>query len=646
MTPGRSDTRAELSRLLHADAPAGDDAPKAPDENASAHLHELISLGIIGSLDDQRAVYEHLPLLMLRVFGFTASTGWLETGSSLPHAHREALMNLVCPNGPVVDYCLARSPPMGSEPKDDEWRFEYPVSNLPSVLIDEFYDAADQVMTHPGHFLSALAPTIGRCLRRGHDGAPDALLLSPIDYFYLCMVASPTQKWTSSPNSSYMGVRRPRPRRSTSLPSTRAMYNRVLAEHVTFAWRQSPLASGGGKSILIPTCVDYLFAPLSGTMYNGLPEASTPTVDAMAAVLLALRPGTPNDLLLSSGTVAGQVIFPSKEQAIPLLYAVTHEALRNVFSLFPIGANGGPAPTLAAFVRLLALYLAPGNAAVVDALKASLYPKARPQKPSNGSSPSLAVFQSTFSSLHAQLQLPTQSLRNTGASGATKHDVLWKNSAVLHNRQESDRELLRLAVIKCAGCRIGTSQEGVRALTMLASAVRASCIYAYEGTRLEALEEVRASLQALSEQLGEYDSRSSVKSKAFVPILGSGLGIKIQTGGMFSGMVGIVHSTANRVSHVTGNGNGSATRRLRDRMKSELRSACYEEPVLLGSVWDHPIDSREYEFAVVLAFKFACLLEAKSGLQSPQLRRLGRKSFIHFVIFIFCVCGIVVHFFG
>lgn len=642
MTQGRSDTRAELSRLLLADAPPGDEASKAPDEIASAHLHELISQGIDGSLEDQRAVYEHLPLLMLRVFGYTAGTGWLETGSCLPHNHREALMDLVRPNGAVVEYCLARSPPLGSDPKEDEWRFEYPVANLPALLIDDFFDAAEQVMTHPYQFFSAMAPTIGRCLRKGVDGSPDVLLLSPIDYFYLCMIASPTQKWTQ-PQGSYMAGRRPRQKRSASLPSTRAMYNRVLAEHVAYAWRLSPHASGGGKSILIPACIDCLFAPLSGAMYNGLPEASTPTIDAMASVLLALRPGSPGDLLFSSGVVGGNVVqsSPAREPAIALLYASAHDALHSIFSLFPVGANGGPLPTLAACLRLLALYLAPVNAVVVNSLKSSLYPKVRPLKPSNGASPSLAVFQSTMSSLHAQFQAPAQALRNSASPSSTREDAVWKSSAVLLSRQEADRELLRLAVMKCATARMAGTQEGVRALTILANAVRASSIYTMEATRVEGLDEVRASLRGLSEQLADYDLRSGVKSKSFVPVLGSGLGIKIETGGMFSGVVDIVHSTAHRVSHVTGSGNGNVSRRLRDRRKAELHTACHDETVLLGSVWDRPIESREYEFLVVLAFHAASAFEARFGWELPQLRWIGRKKLLHATVAVFFLCSLL-----
>lgn len=642
MMQGRSDSRAELSRLLLADAPAGDDAPKPPDEVASAHLHELISQGIDGSLEDQRAVYDHLPLLMLRVFGYTAGTGWLETGSCLPHNHREALMDLVRPNGAVMEYCLARSPPFGSDPKEDEWRFEYPLANLPGLLIDDFFDAAEQVMTHPYQFFSAMAPTIGRCLRKGVDGAPDVLLLNPIDYFYLCMIASPTQKWTLS-QGSFVSGRRPRQKRSASLPSTRAMYNRVLAEHVAFAWRQSPQASGGGKSILIPACIDCLFAPLAGAIYNGLPEASTPTIDAMASVLLALRPESPSDLLLSSGVVGGNVVqsSPARESAIALLYASAHDALHSLFTLFPVGASAGPLPTLAACVRLLALYLSPANASVVSSLKSSLYPKVRPQKVANGASPSLAVFQSTMSSLHAQFQAPAQALRKSASPSALREDSAWKSSSVLLSRQEADRELLRLAVMKCASARMAGTQEGVRALTILANAVRVSSIYSMEATRVESLDEVRANLRGLSEQLSDYDLRSGVKSKSFVPVLGSGLGIKIETGGMFSGVVDIVHSTAHRVSHVTGSGNGSMSRRLRDRRKSELQTACRDETVLLGSVWDRPIESREYEFLVVMAFHAASAIEARVGWELPQLRWIGRKKLIHSTFAVFFVCSLL-----
>lgn len=648
MGSGRGDTRAELSRLLHADAPPSEDGPKPPDEASSAHLAALIALGTVGSNEDQRAVYEHLPLLMLRFFGFTPGSGWLETGSSMAHPHREALMDVVRPSGPVAEYCAARSPPVASEPKDDEWRFEYPLSNLPPMLVDEFCDVADHVAAHLSHFLSALAPLLGQCLRRGRDGAADVLLLSPMDYFLMCMVASPTQKWTLPAGAHFPGAaRRPRPRRSASLPSTRAMYNLVLAEHVTAAWRASPRASGGGGSLLIPACIDCLFGPATGAVYPVPLEPSTPTVDAMASVLLALRPGAPADLLLASGVASGSVLYPGKEQAVALLYATAQDVLRHSLAQFPVGSNA-PQATLAAYVRLLALYLAPGSESVAEALRAMLYPKPRAAQVAAGTSPSLAAITSRLSSLNAQFQLPTSTLRGGAATaGPPRGDAAWRGSTVLTSRHEADRELLRLAVVKCANCRVGATSEGIRALTLLSAAVQACGLDKYDRPVADDAEESRGCLHALSDQAAEVEARLGRKSgRAFVCVLGAGLGVKVEAaGGVLSGMAGMVGVRASMGSGGGGGSGGSAKRRLRERRRRELRGAGHDDIPFLGSVWDRPIEAGESEAAVVLAYRLSSLVEERTGWRL-DIRFLGRYSFLLLAASVLLAAGMTVRMAG
>lgn len=640
MSPVQSETRAELSRILHADAPAGEE-PNVPDESSLLHLHALLSHGASGSPDDHRAVYEHLPLLMLRFFGFAPGTGWLETGSGCPHSHREAIMRIVRPGGPIASFCASQSQRFGAEPKDDEWRFEFPLSNLPSLLVDDFYDLADGDVS-PALVMSALAPALAPCLRRERerDGLPAVLLLSPVDYFFLCIVSSPGQKWIGSAGSNFPGSRRVRARRSSSLPSTRAMYNRVLAEHVTVAWRQSPSASGGDKSILIPACLDFLFAPLTAPAgYQGATEASIPTVDAMATVLLALRPGAPTDLVLGSGWTFGGPVYPAKVGATAALYATTQDVLRAALSNFPTGATG-PLGTLAAYIRLFALYLAPWKESVVAASKAGLYPKPRVASTATAS-PSLATITSTLSSLNAHL--PTSALRSS-PEDKLKGEAVWRDLGCLSSKLDADREVLQAAVMKSAHCRLAATVEGVRALSLLGDAVRAAGLAPYDGILAGNVEEVRGSLRALGDQAAEVELRSGRKSKSFVAVLGNGLGIKMESAGMLSGMadlvgVGSVHASTFGMG--SGGGSSSTKRRLRDRQQKEMGGASHEDVPFLGSAWERPVQRDENEAAVVLAYKLALRLEPRLGYV-PNIRVLGQNWLLLSTMFVFCVAVLVV----
>lgn len=639
MSPVRSETRAELSRLLHAEAPAGED-PNVPNEVALTHLHALLGQGVAGSPDDHRAVYEHLPLLLLRFLGFAPGSGWLETGSSCPHSHREAIMRIVRPDGPVAAFCAAQSARFGTEPKDDDWRYEFPLANLPSLLIDDFYDLADGEVS-PSVVMSALAPALVSCLRRERDGVPGALLVSPSEYFFLCLVASPTQKWTGPSGLAIYATHRMRPRRSSSLPSTRAMYNRVLAEHVTVAWRQSPAASGGDKSILIPACLDLLFAPLGcPASYQGAAELSTPTVDAMTAVLLALRPGVPNDLVLSTAPAYCGTVYPAREGATAALYASAQEVLRACLNSFPAGA-AGPLGTLAAYIRLFALYLAPWKESIISASKAALYPKPKTSSHSASASPSLAAITSTLSSLNAHL--PTSALRSSPNQKQTG-EAAWRDLGCLANKADADRELLRLAVVKCANCRLAATSEGIRVLSLLAEAVTASGLAPYDGILAGNVEEVRGSLRALSDQSVEVEQRSGRKAKSFVAVLGNGLGIKIGNTGMFSGMaemVGVSGVHAPAFGMGSGTGLGSGKRRLRDRRQKEMFSSYHEGVPFLGSLWDRPIQRNENEMTVVLAYKLALWLEPKLGY-IPNIRFLGQNWLLISTMFVFGVACLVV----
>lgn len=639
----RNCSRSELWRLLQGDFPPSDVPPKAPDENSLILLHEIISLGATGTADDARAVYEHLPLLILRFFGFAASTGWLETGSDLPYSHREALMSIIGPDGPVMAFCTAHSPAL-SEPKSDDMRYEFPVRNLSSVIAEEITDLADGEV-FSSQVDSALAPFVSTCLRRdSHDRTASTLLLSPMDYFILCMVSSPVFKWTYPSGSGSRPGRRPRGRRSASLPSTRAMYNCVFASHLASVDYLCPVASS--KSLLVPASIDCMFYPLASVIsFDLMPNASTPTADAMATVLVSLRPSSPEKLLLSSRKASGHG-SPGRETSGAAVFAYAHDALKAVFMYFPVGVSG-PLSTLAAYVRLLAIYLAPWDNYIASSLHVYLFPKPRVSSAIDGSgiaAHSFTAITSRLSSLNSSLPVKLQS-GSRKSSPSVSSDPLWSDCEVLRAKREVDQELVCLAIMKCAHCRLGGSMEGIRALSLMSDAVRISGITGKVNfALLPNTEEVSSCLHALGDQIVEADRRSGKKSRDFVSELAATLGIELQGRGMFSGMASIVGVSGaaagmvGLVSHVTG---GNAVRRpLRERRRTELHDASRENVPFLGTVWDKPIEAGESEISVVFAYRLALWIEEKIGIL-PNIRFLGRKDVICTIVFILFATGYV-----
>jgi hypothetical protein len=549
-------------------------------------------------------------------------------------------MRVVRPDGPVVAFCAEHSPRLvGSPPKPEEMRFEFPLSNLPGMTVEEIYEYADGTVNaasaHGGGLISALAPLLWPCLVRDtNDGQPPVLLLSPMEYFLLCMAASPTQKVTFPPSAYGVGNnRRVRPRRSASLPSTRAMFNHVLSDHLAaIPGRCGYLTSG--KNVLLPACMDYFLVPMTTvSSYSEMPESSTPTADAMACVLLVLRPAVPEDFVLSSGKSTGPIDM-SRDTATAAFYATMQDVLRTVFCYFPAGPYCSLG-TLAAYVRLLALYLAPWNTKVLDVIKASLYAKPRT---GNGSTvvgvgnPSIAAITSTLSSLNSQLPRQLQASPQTRSSPGNPKEESWQAANLQSSRMEIDRELVRLAVVKCANCRLGASSEGQRALSLLADALRASGIDRHAGASMGNIEEVRGSLHALRDQSAEAEARSGRKIN-FVSSLSKGLGIMIERPGVLSGMAGMVGvggaaaGMVGMMSQATGGGSSGGRRRVRDRRKSELQVVDKDDVPFLGSVWDRPMQGNECETAVVLAYRLALWMEPRVGFL-PNVRFLGRLSFL------------------
>lgn len=617
--------RTELAALLGVDQYTLDDVSgeiPPPPESLSNHLSSLIAKGIVHD-EDARTVYEYLPIIMLRIFGYSTGHGWLETAAELQSRDREALLRIVIPDGPLHAFCRKYSPQRSAEINvSADMRFEFSRDNLPqstdAALSSPVTTCIQRNMRNGQSFL---APLLASSLRNAKD---QVLLLSPIDYFYACMVASPTQKLTVQPGSLPPGAKRPK--RSTSLPSTRALYNQIIGRYAA-SFKGTDAISN--DDAFIAACIDFLFVPwASSSPSTGLPICSTGVADAVGSILLALVPATPSSLDLESASSASSIpsyIDWNMQTNTSAVYRAVETMLESVFTNYDANAPPG---TLISYIRVLALYIAPWRSSIQSALRKALYPKPRPQSSISSKSPSIAAITSTLSSINAHL-----GAASTGSPGNASlvKESQWK--ADLRARQQVvDEELLRLAVVRAANHRLASTADGSRVLSLLAEAVQMAHLQGRFGlgdADQDRAEEIRNCLFALRDQKIEMERRSSHRERNYISVFSSGLGVRLDNG-MFSGMADIVGvSGANGVAGVVGlvsrsgaKSNSGSKQRLRERRAIALQGRDQHDVPFLGNVWDRPIAHGENEMLVLSSYWLALRLEPIVGFV-PDIRFLG-----------------------
>lgn len=620
--------RSELAAILDVDLfTLQDTSPDsvAPTEPTTAHLANLIYRSVTHS-EEARTIYEFLPALMYRVFGYAPGQGWLETASELPSRDREALVRLIIPEGPVHTFCQTYSPPRDSKLSvATDMRFEFPRSSIPqhtNDALEQGSSAALKKSIKDGQ--SFLAPFLESSLR---DKKDDILYLAPLDYFFICMIASPAQKWARVPGSSVPGGRRVK--RSVSLPSTRALYNQVVA---SYASSLNGIDSVDDNSIFIATCLDFLFVPWASCIPPQLPVISTCAAETVASVLLALAPTRPEALDLNVDFRPSGIpdfIDWKTQTNTSALYRAAETMLESLFMNLDTTSSSG---TLIVYIRTLALYIAPWRASIRSTLKAQLFPKPKPASSANGNVPTMAALTSRLSSINAQLASHTRSPGNASEA----RESHWRSE--LRTRQKFvDEELVRLAVVKAANRRIPSLIEGGKCLVMLAEAACAARVnggWDSPGRDPDTAEEVRNCLVALRNQKLESERHTGRKDRNYITPLASSLGIRLEGNGVLSGISEIVGAGgAGSVAGVVGMVAGSrpstpgSISKIRDRRLRALRAVVEDDVPFIGDVWDRPIAESESEIVVLWLYWLALRLEPRLGFV-PNLRFLGQYWFL------------------
>lgn len=624
--------RAEIAAILDVDQYTLEDTTSespAPTEPTTTLLGNLIR-GSLSHKEEVRTIYEFLPIVMLRIFGFSSGHGWLEMATEHSTKDRDALVRLIAPEGPIHTFCNEQSPHRDAKlDVASDMRYEFLRSNLPLATdraLEEGPAVALKKSVKDGP--SFLAPFLASALR---DRKDQVLFLTPLDYFYLCMIASPTmKKATGVPLFTIAGRR---VRRSSLLPSTRALYNQTIASYASALNGMSRVDS---DSIFMAVCLDYFFIPwASATPVTELPIASTATAEAVASLMMALVPDDPAALDLDvdfrpSGIP--EFLDWKMQTNTSALYRAAESMLESVFRQYESSAQPGP---LIIYYRILALYIAPWKASIRKALAAGLFPKKKSSASANGNvrSSSMAAFTSTLSSINSHLVSTSGS---PGNASSTKESV-WREELRIRQKFVDD-ELLRLAIVKAANRRLPSSADGGHALALLSEAAVAARLNGNWDSAekdQDLAEELRSCLFALRNQKSEHERENGRREKNYVNGLSSSMGLRLDGGGMFSGISGMVGvgrsarfggiSSMSRNS-ASGDPSGSSRKHIRDRRLSALRVNVNEEQIT-SNVWDRPISDKEYEFLVLSLYKVALWLEPRLGYV-PNLRVLSRHLIV------------------
>lgn len=737
----------------------------APVEAISTRLGRMISTAVHHPVE-ARILHAFIPSLMQRVFGYTAGLGWLETLSKNPHRDRDALLSVVAPHGPVHSFCLRASASMLQDQHSTRsnsdlhahtqtplpqlrLRFEFPVRNLPAATRaalraisspDSSDDGGSSSPSPPSQSSSAsyLAPLLAPYVKQGDPGI---LVLDALTYFILCMVASPAYKvYVSGVTDGMNPISRKRIRRSVSLPSTRALYNQLIAAYAAAACNGDPSAKIDPTDIFLPAVLDYLFLPAAIATVSedaDIPQPCAAAADATTAVLLTLLPSTP----VALGNLRPPELRAFKSgvfSSLPLQPLSSMTYAEAVYTFVPYMLYGSfkhnaptdeVAPAFLAYLRALTLYIAPWRGAVRSSVRALIFPRGRSQptptdggvterarraalyvasggavapsgSPKSVSTNDAAVMPSMIpptlqqnpSSLRQHVASPQRSPHNATCAKESR----WR-SAFANRLARVDAPLFATAVVQAASIRAAVLPEGVRTLAVLADAAYAARPGALlkhsdhdsnfdddedvgtdagdqEGLKVR-MEEIELCVDSLRTQVSSAELKGVSKTeRAFVSVLSSAAGIRSAQPGMLRNFTDMVQEGAQGVRGVVdlvagspgtgdeqdrggggdGQESGSGHKRRssrRTRGSSGRRSSVFERRMFmlshgkercsevagksspggalaldvpfLGTVWDRPIESGEFQPFVMAAYWVALQLEPYVGYL-PNTRFLGR----------------------
>ncbi len=625
--------RDELLHFLSADKdgnPANLPDPPPPLEDGSNQLFSLLSRASQMPLtkktsEESHAFYELLPLFLLRILGYRTGSGWLETGSDLPHRDREGLLRLIMPDGPIHNFCRLHDPSnVQNDFTSSDFKYEFPVSNLPDITWNALNNPS-YASSLPLESQSALAHLLRGALRETDS---TMLLLSPMQYFELCLVSSAAKKSTDVLRITSKSRRQ---KRSSSLPSVRALYNKVIAAYAGLHSTSTRMEST--PSLLISACIDMFCLPWVESVYSvGCPRPSTPSVDALSSVLLTITPKSKSEARLLDKPNSS-LIWAELTQG-EALYRAVEIVLREVFQHYNTKESGS---TFIAYVRLFALYLAPWKKSIRLTMQTGLYPKKRTSASSGKRS-----IKSTLNSINEQIKYASGvSPRNTEQFSA---DVLkdWRER-LYSDRKERDSTLLLHCIIRAANQRVASVSDGCRALALVAEAVTtANLMYEQnEGSdEKERRLEAEGCLVALREQTHEAEARMGMKTKPFVSTLAKYLRIKLEDNTSLFSVSRVAEKLTGVATSSSVNSGSEISRLVQRRRTTMLRQSLHERVDFEGSVWEQPITASENAYLIFGAYWLSLKLEPYLGFP-PNTRLLGQPAVWRLVlvalVLIFCL---------
>lgn len=572
--------RAELAAILSVDQFTLEELvaePSPPGESTSNRLSNLLVHALQHAIE-ARAVHAFLPALLQRLLGFAPGTGWLETASALPSRDRDALLSLVLPHGALHSFCMRA----GGTP------FEFPVRNLPTHVRTALVPDSESDEECDEYPDSLLVPTL-----RPHLGADtEFVVLDCLTYFQLCLVAAPATKFaTDGLAEGTSAVTMKRLKRSTSLPSTRALYNLVIAAYLAHA-APAPFLSPADAPLLVRAALDML------------PAAAAPSAAAADALSILLLHGVPPAWL-----------FPTLPR---LISSAAHPA------------------ALSALLRLLALAAAPWRAPVRTAARAALFSK-----------------QKKAATKYNQANTPRQAAPVPHVLAAA-HRAPAPDTPPAEVRSTSRTTLAPVAVdavARAASLRIAAAPDGLRSLAMLTDALTALRLPPNAAATAYRSDELVLCLDSIRHAAASPDAAKGLSKwerAGFLPALATALGVPYPTGTLFPSRRSRSPPTRrpassptpplrDRITNLFGwpsrdtitTNNNNASDKSNNIYNNSARRLT--DAPFLGSVWDRPLASSEVPALVAAAYWLALRLTPHLGY-TPDIRFLGSLWFSVFVL--------------
>uniref|UniRef100_A0A7S1TDU4 Uncharacterized protein n=1 Tax=Compsopogon caeruleus TaxID=31354 RepID=A0A7S1TDU4_9RHOD len=590
----------------------------------------------------------------------------MEDFAERPNREREALVHLFGPSGSIFQSALAYCA---------DCYFEYPLNNFPDNLqlaIERILVGGSSREGGTVQDVSELGEEpdpwlLSFCLPRVGGLVTSSITVSSAEYVVLCLVANAF--WKPQPSQSMYTSKKPR--RSSSLPSRRALYNQLISLYMTYFWPSDDSEPSDLGELFTRAVADYWIGwMVTNPSRDILPRRrgsaatfSPPTVevaDAICRLCVTLCPLSPGDDAIMHAFQAnglGSSPYSTSSVTLPRARALLQPLLRRAFSdcfqCWPANRNS---TAFIAMLRAFNVFVAPWSRRACYAVQDKTLPKDR----------SSSARTSSRSVVRAVLeQIPTFQSLGHAIPPVEEARLFREWEEFLWRRKDLYLTDLPNALTRAAILRIGSIPEGGDVLSTLAGSfkleaaaelIRRSVRTVYETGVLPNSEDLSSALVSLASQIDDslYKGASSVESLRArgpnsqdlqplcillgLPPLARGAGStrlhQIMTSGAWKSRAD--HEDARKALQ-------ELRRSVEPPQSLGSSGAVYSnrDVSFVGGVWERPLRSDEIRPLVMLAYRLSIFLENR--FHRPfNLRFLGSFVFLLWLVVLILIAAVVI----